>query len=81
MTLAKATFVTVKDKMGLLVIGAKGEPFSRKFDPMIPKMFEYGSLVPPRWPPGTRGVAVFDVEFGGKKYTLRSPICAIEKKE
>jgi len=80
-TLAKSTFYTAKDKMTLLVVGAKGEAFSRKFDPMVPKMFEYGSLIPPRWPPGTRGVAVFEVEFCGKKYTLRSPIAPIEKKE
>ena len=80
-TLAKATFYTAKDKLGLLIVGSKGEAFARTFDPMVPRMFEYGSIVPPRWPPGTRGVAAFDVEFGGKKHTLRSPIASIEKKD
>ena len=43
-TILKATFYTAKDKMTLLVVGSKGEAFSRKFDPMTPRMFEYGSI-------------------------------------
>lgn len=80
-TIAKATFYTAKDKLTLLVVGSKGEAFSRKFDPMTPRMFEYGSILPPRWPPGTRGVLVFDIDVGGKKQLLRSKIGAVEKKE
>ncbi len=80
-TLSKSTFQMAKDKMSLLVFGSKGEAFSRKFDPMIPKMFEYVAILPPRWPPGTRGVVVFEVEVAGKKHTLRSKIATIQKKE
>jgi len=81
LTITKAVFVTAKEKLTLLVVGAKGEPFTRKFDPMIPKMFEYGSILPPRWPPGTRGALVFEIEANGKKQRIRTKIAAIEKKE
>ena len=80
-TIAKSTFQMAKDKMSLLVVGSKGEAFTRTFDPMVPKMFEYVAILPPRWPPGTRGTVVFELEVGGKKQTLRSKIAAIEKKE
>jgi hypothetical protein len=80
-TLTKAAFVLAKDRMPLLVTGSKGEAFSRKFDPMVPKMFDYVSLLPPRWPPGSRGVVVFEIDVAGKKHSLRSRIAAIEKKD
>lgn len=86
-TLVKGTVYTPKAKMGLLVKGAKGESFARTFDPMTPKMFEYGAVLPPRYSPGTRAVFAFDVEVevekDGKKQvvskTIRSPIVVIGK--
>jgi hypothetical protein len=80
-TITKSAFVMAKDRMPLLVVGTKGESFTRKFDPMVPKSFEYGSIVPPRWPPGTRGLLVFELDIAGKKQTLRTKIASIEKKE
>jgi hypothetical protein len=44
-------------------------------------MVEYGAILPPRYPPGTRLALVFEVEVNGAKKLLRSGIIAVEKKE
>jgi hypothetical protein len=77
----KASLVTPKGKVELLVTGSKGEAFTRTFDSQAPKMIEYGAILPPRYPPGTRVALVFEVEVDGAKKLLRSGIIAIEKKE
>jgi hypothetical protein len=79
-TLARATLVTAKGKMDLLVKGSKGEAFSRTFDPAMPKLFAYGAVVPPRYPPGARAAAVFEIECAGKRKLLRTPLATIAKK-
>jgi hypothetical protein len=81
LALTKASVVTLKGRNELLVRGGKGELFSRTFDPEAPKMFEYGSIVPPRYPPQTRLLMVFEVESGGVKKTLRSPLVTVTKKD
>jgi len=81
LTLTKGFVVAPKGRFDLIVKGGKGELFSRTFDPEAPKMFEYGAIVPPRYPPGTRILLVFEVESGGVKKTLRSPILTVTKKE
>lgn len=80
-TISKSTLILTKEKFSLLVLGSKGEAFSRKFDPMTPKSFEYGAIVPPRWPPGSRALLVFELDIGGKKVSLRTKPATIEKKE
>ena len=80
-TITKASLVTSKGKVALLVRGPKDEPFSRTFDSQAPKMIEYGAILPPRYPPGTRLALVFEIEVGGAKKLLRSGIIAVEKKE
>jgi hypothetical protein len=80
-TITRATLVTAKGKNDLLVKGAKGEPFTRTFDAQSPKLIEYGAILSPRFPPGTRYALVFELEVNGTKKLLRSGILAIEKKE
>jgi hypothetical protein len=80
-TIAKASLVTAKGKVELLVKGPKGEPFSRTFDSQAPKMIEYGAILPPRYPPGTRLAIVFEIEVDGARKLLRSGIITVEKKE
>lgn len=80
-TLTKAVLVTVKGRNDLLVKGPKGEPFNRTFDPQAPKMIEYGAILSPRFPPGTRYALVFEIDVNGAKKLLRSGILTIEKKE
>ena len=80
-TITKAGVVTSKGKVDLLVKGAKGEPFTRIFDSQAPKMIEYGAILPPKYPPGTRLALVFEIEVDGAKKLLRSGIIAVEKKE
>ena len=80
-TITKGTLVTAKGKFELLVKGSKGEPFTRTFDTAAPKIVEYGAILPPRYPPGTRVALVFEVDVDGMKKLLRSGILTIEKKE
>lgn len=80
-TITKSTLVTAKGRVDLLVKGPKGEPFTRTFDPAAPKMIEYGAILSPRYPPGTRVALVFEVDVDGTKKLLRSAILTIEKKE
>jgi len=80
-TVTKAVLVTAKGKNDLLVKGPKGEPFTRTFDSQAPKMIEYGAILAPRFPPGTRYALVFELDVNGTKKLLRSGILAIEKKE
>ena len=80
-TMTKAILVTAKGKNELLVKGPKGEPFTRTFDSQAPKMIEYGAILAPRFPPGTRYALVFELDVDGKRKLLRSAILAIEKKE
>ena len=75
------SIVTSKGKIDLLVKGSKGEPFTRIFDPQTPKLIEYGVIIPPRYPPGTRYAIVVEVEVDGARKLLRSGILTIEKKE
>jgi hypothetical protein len=79
--MAKATLHTMKGSMGLLVRGAKGEAFSRQADPNVPKPFEYGAVIPPRYAVGALAVISVELEAGGKKQVVRTPVFAIEKKE
>lgn len=81
LTLTKGTVVTLKGRSDLVVRGSKGEAFTRTFDPETPKMFEYAAIVPPRYPPQTRLVLVFEVESGGVRKLLRSPVLTVQKKE
>lgn len=71
----------MKGRNELLVKGPKGEPFTRTFDPQAPKMVEYGAILSPRFPPGTRYALVFEIDVAGTKKLLRSGLLAIEKKE
>ena len=80
-TMAKATLHTMKGSMGLLVRGAKGEAFSRQADPNVPKPFEYGAVIPPRFPVGAAAVVSVELEAAGKKQVVRTPLFAIEKKD
>ncbi|MBI3856960.1 MAG: hypothetical protein HY293_14835 [Planctomycetes bacterium] len=80
-TLTKAFLVTAKGKNDLLVKGPKGEAFTRTFDAQAPKMIEYGAILSPRFPPGTRCALVFEVDVEGTKKLLRSAILTIEKKD
>jgi len=80
-TITKAVLVTPKGRNDLLVKGPKGEPFTRTFDPQSPKMIEYGAILAPRFPPGTRVALVFEIDVDGTKKLLRSAILTIEKKE
>ncbi len=80
-TISKATLVTAKGKLDLLVKGAKGEPFTRTFDPQAPKMIEYGAILPPKFPPGTRYAIVIELDVAGARKSLRSGLLAVEKKE
>ena len=80
-TITKAMLVTAKGRNDLLVKGPKGEPFVRVFDAASPKMIEYGAIIAPRFPPGTRVALVFEVDVNGTKKLLRSAILTIEKKE
>lgn len=80
-TIKKASLVTAKGKADLLVTGSKGEAFTRVFDSQAPKIIEYGAIINPRYPPGTRVALVFEIEVDGAKKLLRSGIIAIEKKE
>jgi hypothetical protein len=80
-TLAKATLVTAKGDFAMLVRGSRGEPFTRTYDPAMPKLFEYGALVPPRGGPGTPALIVFDLESGAEKRKVRTPVFRIERKE
>jgi hypothetical protein len=80
-TITKGTLVTAKGTMDLLVKGPKGEPFTRVFDSQAPKMIEYGAILPPRFPPGTRVALAFELQVDGKRKLLRSGILTIEKKE
>lgn len=80
-TISKASLVTAKGKVALLVRGPKDEPFTRIFDSQAPKMIEYGAILPPRYPPGTRLALVFEIEVAGAKKLLRSGIITVEKKE
>ncbi len=80
-TITKATLVTAKGRNDLLVKGPKGEAFTRTFDAQAPKLIEYGAILSPRWPPGTRVALVFEVDVDGTKKLMRSAILTIEKKE
>ena len=80
-TVTRAALVTAKGKNDLLVKGPKGEPFTRTFDAQAPKMIEYGAILAPRFPPGTRYALVFELDVNGTKKLLRSGILTIEKKE
>jgi hypothetical protein len=80
-TIAKASLVTAKAKVDLLVKGPKGEPFTRVFDAQAPKLIEYGAILPPRYPPGTRLALVFEIEVNGTRKLFRSGILTVEKKE
>jgi hypothetical protein len=80
-TITKSALVTPKERFELLVKGAKGEPFTRTFDAAAPKMIEYGAILSPRFPPGTRVALVFEVDVDGTKKLMRSAILTIEKKE
>jgi hypothetical protein len=80
-TITKASIVTAKGKNELLVKGPKGEAFTRTFDAQAPKMIEYGAILSPRFPPGTRVALVFELDVSGTKKLLRSAILTIEKKE
>jgi len=80
-TITKAILVTSKGKVDLLVKGPKGEPFTRVFDSQAPKMIEYGAILPPRYPPGTRLALAFEIEVDGARKLLRSGILSVEKKE
>jgi hypothetical protein len=44
-------------------------------------MVEYGAILSPRFPPGTRVALVFEIDVGGTKKLLRSGILTIEKKD
>jgi len=44
-------------------------------------MIEYGAILAPRFPPGTRVALVFELDVNGAKKLLRSGILAVEKKE
>ena len=77
-TIARALFLSTKGELAMVVKGAKGEPFTRQYDPNAPKLFEYGAYLPPRWPPGTRALVVFDLESGGLKRQIRTPIQTIQ---
>lgn len=80
-TLAKATLVTAREMIDLLVKGTKGESFTRVMDSPAPKRIEYGAILPPRFPPGTRFAVAFELEVEGVRKTLRSGILIVEKKE
>jgi len=80
-TIVKASLVTAKGKVDLLVKGPKGEPFTRVFDAQAPKMIEYGAILPPRYPPGTRLALAFEIEVNGTRKLVRSGIITVEKKE
>lgn len=80
-TITKAVLVTAKGRNDLLVKGPKGEPFTRTFDAQSPKMIEYGAILAPRFPPGTRCALMFEIDVNGTKKLVRSAILAIEKKE
>lgn len=80
-TITKASIVTAKGKNELLVKGPKGEAFTRMFDAQAPKMIEYGAILSPRFPPGTRAALVFELDVAGTKKLLRSAVLTIEKKE
>lgn len=81
LTITRAVLVTLKGRNELLVKGPKGEPFSRTFDPQAPKMIEYGAILAPRFPPGTKYALVFELDVDGTRKLLRSGILTIEKKE
>jgi hypothetical protein len=81
LTLAKATLYSAKDRMGMLVRGSKGEAFARTYDSRTQRMFDYVALIPPRFDPGTRAVAVFEVEAGGVQKRIRTQILTVGKKE
>jgi len=80
-TITRASLVTSKGKVDLLVKGPKGEPFTRIFDAAATKMIEYGAILPPRYPPGTRLALAFELEVDGARKLLRSGIITVEKKE
>lgn len=79
--MSKATLHTMKGNLGLLVRNAKGEAFTRQADPNVPKSFEYGAVIPPRFPVGSLAVISVELEAGGKKQLVRTPLFTIEKKE
>jgi hypothetical protein len=78
-TITRALFLTAKGELSMVVRGAKDEPFTRQYDPNVPKLFEYGAILPPRWPPGTRALVVFDLESGGVKKSIRTPLQTVAK--
>lgn len=80
-TISRASFITARTRSDLLVKGAKGEAFTRTFDAQTPKMIEYGAIIPPRHPPGTRFALVFEIDVDGTKRLMRSGILVIEKKD
>jgi hypothetical protein len=80
-TLSKATLVTARERIDLLVKGTKGDPFTRIMDSPTPKRIEYGAILPPRLPPGTRFALAFELEVDGARKALRSGILTVEKKE
>ena len=79
--MSKAMLHTMKGNMGLLVRNAKGEAFTRQADPNVPKSFEYGAVIPPRFPVGSLATISVELEVGGKKQVVRTPLFTIEKKE
>ncbi len=79
--MSKAMLHTTKGNMGLIVRTATGVPFTRQADPNVPKTFEYGAVIPPRFPVGSSAVISIEFEAGGKKQAVRTPIFTIEKKE
>jgi hypothetical protein len=79
-TIVKATLHTVEKAVDLGVKGRKGEPFARTYDPAAPKMFEFGSALPPRHGAGVRAVVSLELECGGEKKPVRTAILTVEKK-
>lgn len=79
-TIAKAMLLTAEKATELGVKGRKGEPFARAYDPGTPKMFEFGSALPPRHGAGVRAVVSFELECAGEKKSIRTAILTVEKK-
>jgi hypothetical protein len=76
-----ATLITLKERIKLLVEGPKKEPFQWTLPARMPKAPCYDNLVDPKWPVGTRAVAVFEIKIGSETVKLRTNVFELAEKK
>lgn len=79
--IVSATLITLKERVKLLVEGPKKEPFQWTLPARMPKSPCYDNLLDPKWPAGTRAIAVFEIKIGDATVKLRTNVFEMSEKK